>query len=438
MAEIRPFCGVHYEQSLIKDWSAVICPPYDIISLQQQQELYQRSDYNFIRLEFAQELPQDTAHNNKYTRSAATLECWLKQGILKIDKVPAFYLYDQYFTYQGSEYKRRGLIALVRLEEWAKNTIRPHEGTRAEAKSDRLNLLWALQANTSPILALYEDGEKQIASWLTTQETKEPLISFRKADGEGHTVWAITEPEAISKITRSLAEQPLYLADGHHRYESALTYQRERLACSPSASRDEPFNFVMMTLVDFADAGLIILPPHRLLQNLPKSTLAGLIAKLKAFFEIEKLPLDMPNVWQLIDDLPMGKDEVKLTLFGLDAEHLFLLRLHDPVAVSQMIPYFHSDLYKRLEVSIVDHVILEKLLELSPDAEKTRLAYSYDRMEAVQKVLNQEYQLAFILSPVKTKTIKAIADTSNKMPRKSTYFYPKLPAGLIFYRLATS
>ena len=435
MVEIRPFRGVHYNGSLIKDWSAVICPIYDIISPQQQQELHLRSEYNFVRLESGWELPQDTATDNKYTRSAATLEQWLKQGVFEVDKVPAIYLHDQYFTHQGKEYKRRGLITRIRLEEWDKMIIRPHEGTLAEPKSDRLSLLWALQANTSPILAMFEDQGRQISSLLTVQERSEPLIKLGSVDGEGHVVWAITQPEIVSQISSCLAEQPLYIADGHHRYESALAYQREKQALSPSTSGDEAFNFVMMKLVDFTAPGLFILPPHRLVRGISKSVLNELMAELKAFFEIEELRLSMHGVWERVDDLLMERNEIRLVLIGLVAERLLVLKLRDLTTVSQMIPSFHSELYKGLDVSIVDHILLEKLLALDRDREKSSLAYSYDRSDAVNRVLDQEYQLAFLLRPLKAEVIKAVADSGDRMPRKSTYFYPKPPSGLIFNRL---
>ncbi len=434
MAEIRPFRGVRYNQSQVKDLSTVICPPYDIITPPMQQELYHRSEYNFVRLEFSRELPQDTATDNKYTRSAATLEQWLQQGILKLDEAPAIYLHDHHFTCQGKEYQRRSIIACVKLEEWDKMVVRPHEGTLAEPRSDRVSLLWALQANTSPILALFEDRGQEVTSLLAARELSHPIISLSTTNGESHHVWAITEPEVINQICSRLAEQPLYIADGHHRYESALIYRREKRACSPSLRQDEAFDFVMMTLVDFADPGLIILPPHRLVRGLSRAILNGLEAGLRSLFDIEELPLSMPGVWQQVDDLLMETDEVRLVLFGLATEHLFVLRLRDFTAASQMMPSFHSKLYKRLDVSIVDHIILEKLLGLS-GSEEAILAYSYDRLDAVNRVLDQEYQLALLLNPVKVETIKAIADAGDRMPRKSTYFYPKLPAGLIFHRL---
>ena len=440
MAEIRPFRGVRYNQQLVNDLDTVICPIYDVTTPQMQQELYHRSEYNFVRLEHGRELPQDTTLDNKYTRSAATLEQWLKQGVLKIDETPAIYLHDHYFTHQAKEYRRRGIVVGVRLEEWDKMVIRPHEGTLTEPKDDRLSLLWACQANTSPILALFEDQGQQISPVLALEERNEPVISFTSAGGERHKVWAITEPEAINQICRSLARQPLYIADGHHRYESALIYQRERIACSSSMSGDEAFNFAMMTLVEFSDSGLVILPPHRLVRGISKSTLDEFRAELGTFFEIEKLPLSKPGVWQQVDDLlarvkPGEANQVRLILSGLAAGHLLALRLRDLAAARQMMPYFHSELYKSLDVCLVDHIILEKLLGLGSGREEARIAYSYDKQEAVSRVLDQEYQMAFLLSPVKPEVIKAIADAGDRMPRKSTYFYPKPPVGLVFRRL---
>ncbi len=435
MAEVRPFRGVHYNRSLLKDWASVICPVYDIITPQQQQELYLKSECNFVHLEFSREMPQDTATDNKYTRAAAALEQWLKQDILEVDEKPAIYLHDQYYPHQGKECKRRGITVRVRLEEWDKKVVRPHEGTTAEPKSDRLSLLWALQANTCPVLAMYEDKGQQISNLLAILEKSKPLIDLEMVGGEGHKVWAITEPGVINQISDRLAGEPIYIADGHHRYESALAYQRERLTCSPSASREEAFDFVMMTLVDFSDRGLLILPPHRLVRGIPKSTLNGFMDKLKAFFEIEEVPLSNAHAWKQVDDLIARTDGTRITLFGIAPGRLFVLKVRDLAAVSKLMPYFHSDIYNELDVSIIDHVILENLLALRSEQEKSSLGYSYDRQDAVNRVLAQEYQLAFLLSPIKAEVIKAIADVGDKMPRKSTYFYPKVPAGLVFNRL---
>ncbi|MDD5081925.1 MAG: DUF1015 domain-containing protein [Dehalococcoidales bacterium] len=428
MAEIRPFRGVHYSGPLVQDLAKVICPPYDIITPQLQQELYHRSEYNFVRVEYGRELPQDTATDNRYTRAATTLEEWLQQGIFQIDQAPAIYLHDHFFTHRGQEYKRRGMMVRVRLEPWDRMVVRPHEGTLAQPKSDRVSLLRVLQANTSPILAMFEDRDHQVASLLESR-TGKPQFSLTETNGERHCVWAITEPPVIHQISQNLIGQPLYIADGHHRYESALAYQREQSASSPT-SGDAAFNFVMMTLVDFTDPGLLILAPHRLLRGISRPALNELPAKLPAFFDIEELSLSLPDVWQRIEHSLLAAGETRFFLFGLKADSVLALKLRDLNLASRMMPYFHSETYKRLDVSITDHIIIENLLGVTTQDETT-IAYTHDIMDAVNRVRDQEYQLAFLLKPVKSTVIKAIADVSDRMPRKSTYFYPKLPAGLV-------
>jgi len=436
MADVRPFRGARYNKQLVSDLASVICPPYDVIALQMEQELHHRSEYNFVRIEHGR---PGRDGSDRYTHARGILERWLRQGVLKVDEVPAIYLHDHYFTYRGKECRRRGIIASVRLEEWDKMVIRPHEGTLGKAKEDRLSLLWALQSNTSPILALFDDREeRRIASLLASVDQNKPLITLNSATEGRHNIWAMTESRTISQMCNSLAQEPLYIADGHHRYESALNYRRERQGCSSSVSGKEEFNFVMMTLVDFADPGLIILPPHRLVRGISRATLNELKTGLASFFEVAELPLSSPSVWQQVDGLLSGRDEdqVRIVLFGLSPASLLVLKLSDVSKVSQMMPYFHSEIYKGLGISILDHVILEELLGLSSESDEASLAFSYDREDAITRVLEEEYQLAFLLGPVRAEVIKAIADAGDRMPRKSTYFYPKLPSGLIFRLLA--
>jgi len=189
--------------------------------------------------------------------------------------------------------------------------------------------------------------------------------------------------------------------------------------------------------VDFADPGVLILPPHRLVGGIPKAALNQLQAKLESLFDVEELPLDAPDVWGKVDRLLAagGKDEVRFALFGLNEDRLLILKLRDIAAASRMMPYFHSELYKKLDVSVLDHVILEEFLGLGSGGEGAVLAFSYEGRDAVNRVLEQEYQLAFLLRPIKPEVIKAVADADDRMPRKSTYFYPKAPAGLVLYRL---
>jgi uncharacterized protein (DUF1015 family) len=436
LAEIRPFRGVHYNLEQFKDLAPVICPPYDIISPRQQQDLYRRSEYNFVRIEYGRELPHDKDTDNKYTRAAAALGKWLQQRVLVADDSPSLYVNEHQFQHLGKTLRRREINCLVRLEEWDRKIIRPHEGTLSRPKGDRLSLLWALRADTSPIMALFEDPDKRLANCLDAATRDRPAFKASDVSGESHRLWAVSDNKITGRIAEYLAARPLYIADGHHRYESALAYQRERRSLLKSPDAGRPFDFVMMTLVDFADPGLVILPAHRLVRGLPSSSLDGLMEGLKTFFKIETLPPGGTATQSQIDALlAENPGEVRLLLCGPGRERFFRLTLSDFTPVKPMIPYFHSELYQKLDVSIVDHVILEELLGLSHEAAGAYLDYTNDTLEAVRRVRDDEYQLAVIVNPVKPGDIKSIADSGDRMPRKSTYFYPKVPAGLVLYRI---
>lgn len=434
MTEIRPFSGVHYNKTLLQDWIKVICPVYDIIPLEQREQLYNLNEYNFIRLEAGRELPQDTPNDNKYIRAADLLSKWLKHGVLQQDDQPAIYIHDQYFVYKGKQYTRRSIVVRVRLEEWDRMIIRPHESTLAEAKSDRLSLLWAIQANTSSILSLYQDKSGKIKRVFEDETKKPPVMDLPLSGIEGHRVWAITSPDMVNIIADQFKNQPLYIADGHHRYESALNYRRQKRSTGNWAD-EEPFDFVMMTLVDFEDPGLLILPPHRLVRGVNKSVVDGFRQKLQVFFEIEEIPFPKANSWVNLDAKIAEYHDTVLVLYGTSEDTLLVLKPKNMEALFPLMPQFHTDLYKKLEVSIIDHVILENLLALSNDKDKYNLGYCYDRQDAVNRVLSGEYQMTFILKSIKADVIKSIADLSDKMPKKSTYFYPKVPAGLLVNRL---
>ena len=414
--------------------AGVLCPPYDVITPLMQQELYQQNDANFVRIEYGRELPHDKDTDNKYTRASDTLTKWLEQGTLKIDDKPAIYLHDHHFTYQKKEYHRRSITCLVKLEEWDKMVIRPHEGTISKAKGDRLSMLWTVQANTSPILALYEDSGNAISSLLDARSSRELLLQVEYGNEENHYLWSVRDTDAINGISRSLAQQPLYIADGHHRYESALAYQRERRFGAPSESGKEPYDFVMITLVKFSDPGLLILPAHRLVRGISKSVLSGMMNGLEAFFTLKQIPLDISDIDDAFNLLKTGDDSVRLIIYGLTEDKIILLELRDDAAISRMMPGFHSAYNQKLDVSIVDHFILEEIMGLTPDSSGFYLSYTHDAGEAVKLVSSHDYQLAFLVNPVKPEMIKAIADSGDRMPKKSTYFYPKMPAGLIFYK----
>lgn len=435
MADIRPFQGIHYNPSLVKDLARVICPPYDVITPLMQQELYQKSDFNFVRIEFGRELPSDKDGDNKYTRAAATLAKWLEQGTLQLDDKPRIYIHDHHFNYRDKGYRRRSITCLIKLEDWSKMVIRPHEGTLAKPKGDRLSVLWTLRANTSPILALYEDPDREITPLLETACQPAPRLRAEDENGETHYLWSLEDNAAIDNIRRCLSSQPLYIADGHHRYESALAYQRERCFGAPSEPGQEPYDYVMMTLVEFSDPGLVILPAHRLVRGISRSVRHGLMAGLETFFTVKQIAPDKASVNQALNLLKTGnEDSIRLLAYGLTEDKIILLQLRDDATISRMIPGFNSEYYRKLDVSIIDHIILEELMGLTPDTYGPHLSYTHDAEKAVRQVASQEYQFAFLVKPVRPELIKSIADSGDRMPKKSTYFYPKTPAGLVFYQ----
>lgn len=422
MAEICPFSGVRYNPEIVKDMASVICPPYDVISAREQKAYYQKSEYNAVRLEHALEFPEDTQTGNKHTRTSAIFNQWLKEGVLIIDHVPSFYIHEQSFTFQNVKKRRLGLTACVRLEPWEKKIILPHENTVPGIKSDRLDLMRACAANFSPLLGLYDDPGQRVTKLLISQTSRKPAIDFANA-GEAHRLWVANEPEFVQRVSHFLASKSIYIADGHHRYETALAYRDERRQDS-SASGNEAFNFIMMTLVSFADPGLIVLPVHRLIRGISAETLGELKKRIESFFEVEVVPTDQTHL-----------NETRTAIarvLGLKPGNMVILRPRQLTRLQEMLPGDHSSAYKRLEVSIVQHLLIDWLVTCE---EGSNVAYTPNPVEAYHLVERGEYQLAFLLNPIPVATIKAIADASDQMPGKSTYFHPKLPTGLVINRL---
>ncbi len=435
MAEVCPFRGIRYNRETIEDLAQVTCPPYDVITPQQQEHYYEKSDYNVIRLEHP--LPVVTAKqpvHRKYSEAALTFQRWLGEGVLQVEDYPAFYIHDHWFTFLGEKRRRRGVIARVKLEPWG-NNIYPHEETFSKAKNDRLQLMRACQASFSPLFALYQDSEGKIGKILAEASQGKPIMKFA-GSGENHVVWAVTEPEFTCQVSEFLAAQPLYMADGHHRYETALAYQRERAHIITSEARQsltgkESFNYVMMTLVDFSDPGLVIFPVHRLVRGIAPSALARLEGQLERIFTLKSVPLTENLVSSLKYKMIGG---ALLGILGLVPQSLILLRQRRGVSFEDLMLKNHSLPYKNFSVSLLNHLILDRMLGVAQDSED--IAYTVDVEEAWQGIKEKKYQLAFLLSSPPPEIIKTVADAKDRMPRKSTYFHPKLPTGLIINPLA--
>jgi uncharacterized protein (DUF1015 family) len=429
MMEVSPFRGICYNQGIVGDLARVLCPPYDVINPEQQKRYCEESSYNAIRLEFPAESREPTC--DSYQRAAITFQQWLQQGVLQLDSASSFYLHDHRFEHSGEKRVRRGLIARVKLGPWGSG-IYPHEETFPKAKGDRLQLMRACRANFSPLLSLYHDSARKVAPILSKASRAKPMIETsvlslsteggQDKSGEVHTLWAITEPEIKRGLSQFLSYQSLYIADGHHRYETALTYQQER-AKEQSITGKEAFNYVMLELVDFSDPGLVVLPLHRLVRGIAPSILGGLEDQLRNFFVLESVPLKAgsPDKSRLPADSCLG-------ILGLQPGLLVVLKKRQDISLEAMMPGNRSQAYREFDVSILNHIILDRMLGLTS---KEDAAYTVDLKEAYRQIKERKYQLAFLLNPPQPEMVKAVADAQDRMPSKSTYFYPKLPAGLI-------
>ena len=463
--EVSPFRGIRYNQRIVGDLARVLCPPYDVITPEQQKLYYQKSDYNAIRLELPAESQEPAV--DRYQRAAITFQQWLKHGILQLDRVSSFYLHDHHFEYSGEKRVRRGLIARIKLESWGSG-IYPHEETFSKAKSDRLQLMRACRANFSPLFSLYKDSEQKIAPILSHVAQKRPLMSLRAPilsgrsnlpdSNEAHILWAITDPEIKRKVSQFLSSQPLYIADGHHRYETALAYQQERaqeqsdsfdssviatlngVKRKQSLTGEGAFNYVMMELVEFSDPGLLVLPIHRLVRSIAPSALAELEKQLENFFTLEFVSLSEDSLahchcepsalFVIASEAKQShrSQGIVLGVLGLHAGALVLLRRRQDISLEAMMPGNRSQAYREFGVSILNHIILDDVLSEAKDLD---VAYIVDLKEAYQQIKEGEYQLAFLLNPPQPEMVKAVADAQDRMPSKSTYFYPKLPVGLV-------
>lgn len=422
MAEVRPFRALRYDPA-VADPARTIAPPYDVISPAQQAALYERDPHNIIRIEYGREQPGDSESSNKYTRAAADLRAWREAGVLVLDAQPAVYVYRQQFAWGGQSYERTAYFGAVRLEGWDKGIIKPHEHTLANPKADRMNLLRATRTQVSPVYSLYRarGGEhiERIAG--------DPVIQC-EADGQRHRVERATGAPAGS-FAATIADADVYIADGHHRYETALAYRDEVRARSASWTGEEPENFVLMALTPYDDPGLLVLPTHRLV-HLP-SVPDGALARVSRHFDAQ--PIDASDVDAALARLgDAGTRAPAFIAAGLPGgPHLLTLR--DRAAVEAMMPAEQLPAWKRLDVNVLQYGILEAVFGIDEAALTAGGAITYEQgaAPALDAVRRGDAQLAFLLNATPIAQVASVADAGGRMPQKSTYFQPKLPTGLV-------
>jgi uncharacterized protein (DUF1015 family) len=443
MAIVVPFKGVLYNQEKVEDFSKVMAPPYDVISPAQQDEYYQKNPHNVIRLILGTQLPDDSKSDNRYSRAAGFFNKWQEETILKRDTSPSFYFYHQEFSVPGREkVNRDGFVGLVRLEDTDKKVVIPHEKTLDKPKEDRLKLIEACQANFSSIFSLYSDSEDVIIQLLKGVIAGPPLIDVTDEDGILHQLWRISHADVVRKVSQWLKDIPLFIADGHHRYETALNYRNLEVTRNPQSTGKELYNYVMMYLTPMEGEGLVILPYHRVIHNLEGFDFSSFEKKLEDYFEIKSFQFDKNNqlqVWeefnrQLQDD---SWDVPVLGMYGAGQSCYHLLLLKEKLLFSLVDDEKGSVSLKKLDVSIIESVIFKDVLAITGDdlKQQQNLTYVHDTREGLDLVQNEGYQLAFFLNNTNPSDIRDITGKGETMPQKSTFFYPKLLSGPVINKI---
>ncbi len=433
MAIIIPFSAMRFDKNTVGDLAAVTSPPYDIISPEEQQKLYNKHPFNVVRLELGENNDDDDEYNNKYIRSNHILHEWLESGILHFDSEPSIYIYGQEFTFGGNTHSCKGIMCLVRLEEFENRVIMPHEDTFSKAKTDRYNLICVTNANFSAVYSLYTDTEKNIVSAINSVSVNTPPeTEFTSSDGVHQRLWRISDENTIAKIQNEFRNKQLFIADGHHRYAAALSYRNMMRTKNPNHTGNEPYNFILMHLVETDEPGLTVFPTHRLVKNVIDFDEQKTIELLSNDFEVRRIVYEEDSVVPKIEEsLAQCSDKKSFALYT-GKNYYYMLTLKNTNALRTLSPE-KSYVYSQLDVTILHTLILDKILGIDKDSLKNQhnLTYTHNAYEAESLAKTNAYQCAFFLNPTKIGELKEICFANEKMPQKSTYFYPKIITGLI-------
>ena len=438
MAQVAPFRALYYNPAKIPHPEEVVTPPYDVIRPEEREAFAALNPYNMVRLILPQPQPGDDLLQNRYTRAATAFRQWQQEGVLVRDPDPAYYYWETEFQVEGRTFTRKGLVALVRLEPFKSGIIRPHEQTFSAPKADRLELLKATQAHFSPIFAIYPDPEDLVLARLRQGLPAQPMLAFKDSEGYVQRAFRVTDHNCLAAVHEAFQKMTLFIADGHHRYETGLNYQKWMKACYPQAPANAPFNYVLMYLSNIFDPELVILMAHRLLAGprLKQVEEGSMLRRLKEYFEVTPLVLpggsDGPGVEFLQEKLaPVSPQETAFILlgFGLKA---WRLRLRDGVRQRLLAREMHPAL-AALDVAVLNYLVLGKGLGLDAKAldDQDTCKYSSKLEEVVKLLAAKEVDLAFVLNPTQIEQVRQVAESSLVMPRKSTYFYPKVMTGLL-------
>ena len=416
---IEPFRALMYNRQIAGEPARVVAPPYDLIGAARQKQLYERSPYNVVRLEFGREA-------DRYGAAEKTLAEWLAAGVVERPARPAIYHYRQTFDVEGRLLHRTGFIARVRLEEFDRGRIVPHERTFPAAKEDRLRLLTALQVNTSSIFALYSGAHPELDRLREQVASREPLIDLVDDLGIRNELRPIEAAGEIAVIQRELESPRLLIADGHHRYETALNYRRARRHENAS-SEPQPYDYTMMTLVACGDPGLVILPTHRVVKSLRADAIASFTQRAREVFNVEEIAHRDAFRARLNDS---GSGAIGVTLKG--SPNYLILRLRSRSAMKAAMPDAAAEV-RRLDVSVLHALVFDRIFGLGADEIRKggNIEYTIEIGGALGAVAQGHADGAFLMNPPSIQDVERVSDAGATMPEKSTYFHPKLLTGLV-------
>ena len=438
MVEIKAFRGLFFNKKKVKDLKLVLTPPYDVISEEEKKEFMASSPFNMAHLLLGEDKEGDNETNNKCTRAADKLKAWISDSVLTQDNEDSVYIYAQEYLlkkYQKEPVKkiRKGFIALAKIEGYDKKVILPHEKTLSKPKQGRLNLMRATHTNLGQIFVLYHDKNRVMTKIIEAEIKREPDVEFTDTKGIKHSLWRISNKPEIEGISKEMADKRGYIADGHHRYETALNFTKEHPELESAKYR-------MMTFVNVDDEGLLALPTHRLVRNLDNFDIEKLENDLLHDFDVEVYEFeDGEEELQRNKMLDRMKGRFKKHVFGMlckGVDKYFLLSLKD----DKIIDSFAKDkplVWKKLDVAILHSLILDKLLGIDEEALSSQKYVDYvkgDPELAVKLMKEKDYQFTFFLNPTKIQEVLDVADAGATMPQKSTFFYPKLISGLVMYK----
>ncbi len=423
MVDVRPFRGWRYDLDVVGDPATALCPPYDMITPEAQAALRRSNPYNVVHLEAGESLDWDNPAQEQYSTTADLFRDWTGKGVLKRDPEPSYYLSRQLFNHEGTEWTRLGLTACVGLETYDGGQVLPHEYTEAPAVRDRVTLMKACNANISPIMGLYRDAEGTLDPVFQQVMSAPPALDADGGKDLRASLWQISDPALSETITRFFQDKPVFLADGHHRYHAALTFQQEQLEAGDIA-HGHAGNFVMMTLIGFDDPGLLVLPYHRTLGGLSPDEFSEVQRRLGEIFQSSPIPENTP----LDAESAAGRagDSHAWVTVGPQGETPALLTLRPEVAWRDWGPLAVSEAW------ILEEKVLRPVLG---EATLAHLGYIHSQQEAVESVVSGGSQMAFLLRPFPMGQFEALVTQRQRLPRKSTFFYPKLPTGLVINQL---